>query len=90
MALDLWGVDLWGVVVEMVVEVVGAVEVVTVKADAVDVGAVSRDDGEAVGEDVSTGACTLSVSRCRSSHGHRGRRGHHRRHCDRGCQQCVR
>ncbi len=45
----------------MAVEVVGAVEVVTVKADAVDVGAVPRDVGEAVGVDVSTGACTVSV-----------------------------
>ncbi len=45
----------------MVIEAVGAVEVVTVRADAVDVGAVPRDVGEAVGVDVSTGACTVSV-----------------------------
>jgi len=45
----------------VVVEVVGAVEVVTVKADAVDVGAVPRDVGEEVGVDVSVGACTVSV-----------------------------
>ena len=52
---------LWGVVFEVGIEVVGVGEVVTVKADAVDVGAVSRDVGEAVGVDVSTGACTVSV-----------------------------
>ena len=50
-----------GVVVEVFVEVVGAFEVVPVNADAVDVGAVSRDVGEAVGVDVSTGACAVSV-----------------------------
>ena len=42
-------------------EVVGAVEGVTVKTDAVDVGAISEEVGETVGVDVSTGACTVSV-----------------------------
>ncbi len=53
--------DLWGVIVGVVIEAVGAVEVVTVKAGAVDVGAVLRDVGEAVGVDVRTGACTVSI-----------------------------
>ncbi len=45
----------------MVIEAVGAVEVVTVRADAVDVGAVPKDVGDAVGVEVRAGACTVSV-----------------------------